>query len=579
MLRAGAALGIVVFAWIVVTGLVARYELDAARSELSDVKAALLAGHDAQAQKLASEMRSRAESAKAHTSGPAWWVVSQIPGLGAPLQSARQLTTDIAALARTALPTAMSAGTDLSGPALLTGPSQIDVTKLAAARQPLDQAAAQVNAIAARLRHVSGNTWLGLVNSKVKLVNDEMQKLESSLQGASKATQLLPSLLGADGPRHYFVGFENEAEARGLGGLPGAYGILTADHGRLHFTRFGPDEDLLNARSSVQFGNDWQVRYVDGFKANTIFRNSDASPNFPYAAATWISMWQNQFHQHLDGAMALDPTALSYLLKSTGLITLSDGQKIGPGNVAEVLESSVYAKFPGLNRSSIDARKAYLVDAAKSIVATVTNDASHHPEILLPAVAQAVAEKRLVVYSTTPSVEKQFADAGIAGLLDRTARPFVGLVINNASGSKLDYYLDRSIDYKRTTCGATTATVTVKLTNNAPSSGLPAYVTYISGLTRGAVGQNYDQAALYLTQGADVSSVTLDGKRQYIQTSEELGHEVISLGVLMQPGQTRTLVYRVQEPRARGHLEIPVQPLVRDMGIHVDAPAACGLAA
>ena len=54
-----------------------------------------------------------------------------------------------------------------------------------------------------------------------------------------------------------------------------SYGILTADHGRVHFTRFGPDTDLT-APAKVSFGWNWDDRYVSTFHANSIFVNSNA---------------------------------------------------------------------------------------------------------------------------------------------------------------------------------------------------------------------------------------------------------------------------------------------------------------
>ena len=39
-------------------------------------------------------------------------------------------------------------------------------------------------------------------------------------------------------------------------------------------------------------------------------------------------MWQHKTGEHLDGALALDPTALSYLLHATGPATLPDGSRV-----------------------------------------------------------------------------------------------------------------------------------------------------------------------------------------------------------------------------------------------------------
>ena len=48
------------------------------------------------------------------------------------------------------------------------------------------------------------------------------------------------------------------------------------------------------------------------------YSNSDVSPNFPDAAAIWAAMWQKKSGEKITAAIALDPTALSYLLAVTG---------------------------------------------------------------------------------------------------------------------------------------------------------------------------------------------------------------------------------------------------------------------
>jgi len=559
--------------WIVVTALLARSDLLAARREADEAKAALLHGDVTRAQALAAQLRDRADGAHARTTGPAWWVASSVPWVGGPLASIREVADDLHLLAHNALTPAMNAGISLDPDKVILGHGHLDLTRISAAAAPLDQATKAVAAVAHRLAGGHTNTWLGAVDSNRTTVVNSVTKLQHTLSDGVLAAKLLPPMLGANGTRNYFVGFENTAEARGLGGLPGSYGILTADHGYVHFTRFGSDVDLNGATASVSFGPDWRARYVGTYEVLNNFVNTTASPHFPYDAALWLSMWQRKFGQHLDGAIATDPTALGYLLGATGPVTLSDGQQLNSSNAVQVLESSVYAKFPQLTPQAIAARKNYLVAAAKAIAGHVTDGASTNPTALVDALKQAVHEHRLVVFSERSNEEAQLASSSLAGELSDTTQPFAGLVINNAASGKLDYYLDRSLTYERSTCAATTSTVTVKLTNRAPSTGLPPYVTTTIGLGRGPTGVNQDQVSLYLTHGADLSSLTVDGKKAFMQTEQERGHPVVSLAVRLQPGQSKTLVYKVHEPRATGPVVAPVQPLVRPMHVDLRSPS------
>ncbi len=119
-------------------------------------------------------------------------------------------------------------------------------------------------------------------------------------------------MLGESGVKRYFVGFLNDAEARGIGGLPGAFAILTVDHGKLAFTHFESDSALDGISAKVDLGSDYAAAYGRDDPTD-LYINSDVSPDFTDAAQIWASMWEQQSGEKVDGAIALDPTALSYL--------------------------------------------------------------------------------------------------------------------------------------------------------------------------------------------------------------------------------------------------------------------------
>ena len=559
--------------WLVATGVSAWSQMHSARNDVHKIEEALLSGHPAEARRLGASLKARAASAHARTSGPAWWVAAHVPWAGAPLESWRETASALDGLANRGLPPVLNASSTLSPDRLLSGPSTIDLTPIKRSVVPLQQAARAVDAVRAELGSDQPSTWFGAVDKARRRVDGDLTQLRQGFAHAVQAAQLVPGMLGESGPRRYFVAFENEAEARGLGGLPGAYGILRVEDGHFKFVRFGSQYDLLNARSTARLGGDFRSRYSVTFHSDSDFRNSDASPHFPYVAATWLSMWENEFHQHLDGALVTDPTALSYLMKSSGSVTLSDGQKLVAANAAQVLESGIYQKFPGLSQSAIAARKDYLVAAAQTLVDFVTAHVSDEPGAMFAAMKRSASERRLLIYSARPDEERELARTPVGGVLSATKRPFVGLIINNTTGSKLDYYLDQRLSYSRASCAAGTATVTVRLHNDAPATGLPPYVTYTSGLLgHAAPGTNRDLVSLYLTHGAELRTLSLDGHRAFLTQDSERGHPVVSLNVTFAPGQTRTLVYKVREPAATGPVVVPVQPLVRGLLAKVDAP-------
>ena len=129
---------------------------------------------------------------------------------------------------------------------------------------------------------------------------------------------------------------------------------------------------------------------------------------------------------------------------------------------------------------------------------------------------QASAQRRLLVWSADPDVQRELAATTYGGVIPRNLRPFAAPILNNTSGGKLDYYLQRAIEYRRSGCGPIRdVRVTLRLTNTAPAAGLPGYVT--TRLDRAPPSSlPGDYATLldyYATAGAQLLSVRVDGTR------------------------------------------------------------------
>ena len=88
------------------------------------------------------------------------------------------------------------------------------------------------------------HTWLGAVDSARADLLLHLISLQRTVRSADLAAHIAPAMLGQGGTQRYFVAFQKEAEPRGSGGLPGAFAIVRADHGKLTFERFETDTTL-----------------------------------------------------------------------------------------------------------------------------------------------------------------------------------------------------------------------------------------------------------------------------------------------------------------------------------------------
>jgi hypothetical protein len=480
------------------------------------------------------------------------------------------MTTQVDALGHDVLPQLVTASAQIDPKTLRKPDGSIDLTRIAAAAPALDRADVHLTHATAMITASPADTWVGPVDSARRDLLSQLTGLGHTLHSADLATHIAPQMLGQDGVKRYFVAFQNDAEARGTGGIPGAFAIVRADHGKITFERFEPDSTLGIEPTNLDFGPGYD-RLFQGAETTSRYVNSNLSPNFPYAAQVWLAMWQKHSGERLDGAMAVDPTALSYLLGVTGPATLPDKTVVSASNVVALTQSTVYAKYP--NTASDNAkRKVYLLELAAAASRQIL-DSNAGTTALVKAGGRAAGERRLLVYSTDAPVEADLARTSLSGAIPQTSAPYVGLSIVNDGGNKLDYYLDRSLTWQRSGCGSTReVTVTIRLTNNAPASGLSEYVTSRSDRHSYPTkpGDNRLEVGYYATSGAQMTAVVVDGKPGTANVGSDLGHPVYTVDLELPRGTTRTIVLHLREPAGSGRPLVLRQPLVRPLHVKID---------
>jgi len=280
-------------------------------------------------------------------------------------------------------------------------------------------------------------------------------------------------------------------------------------------------------------------------------------------------MYQKVSGEHVDGVMAVDPSAMSYFLAATGPADLPGyGGTVTTANVVTLTQRDAYSLFPDNDR-----RKKFLVAVLKATANKLTSGAGA-PIGLLQAATRSATEQRLLVWDEDPAVEKAILETGYAGALPPASgdRPFSAAVINNAAAGKLDFYLTRSLNYSRTGCGSRRdVVVTLTLTNNAPASGLPPYVTtrldHPPYLTH--PGDNRALLDYFATPGSRLQSVLVDGKASAASALGFRGLALFRMDLELPRGQTRTIVLHLDEPARPGSPWIWRQPGVTPVDVTV----------
>jgi uncharacterized protein DUF4012 len=562
--------------WLGLQATHAKSYLEQARSDAQQARDALSKGNVDDATNFVKTAKSHAKQAQDATHSLPWNIASVVPWLGSPFKSGRQISDVVVGLVSDVLQPSVQAGEALSPDHLLAGNGRVDVQLLRDNTVKLNEISTAAAKLEDQAKAITEPAYLSAMRDARSALQTQTSDLARLLQNTALAGRLAPSMMGSDGPRTYFMGFQTNAEARGTGGLLGGFGILRFDNGTATVDTLGRNSELNKQFTPLDLGAEFNAQY--GFNnPSTDFRNSNWSSHFPFAAQIWKSMWEQQSGQKVDGAISIDPVALSYILGAVGSVNMPDGEEITKDNVVELTENTSYIRFADDN----NARKAYLQDVAAAVVRKMTGHVDS-PRQLLDALGKAVGEGRIAVWSSSPDDQKLIEETPLAHLIPDDSAPYASVVINNIAGNKLDYYLTRQIEYLAGTCDSETrkSVVTVRLVNNVPDQPLPEYVAGTSGLSAFQVevprNSNITSVSLLATKGATLTGVFVNGLKTRAFGGVERGHPIYQVQLALQPGSPVVVRWELTEPTAAGAARVPVQPLRDEVIPKVSVPECTG---
>lgn len=566
--------------WVLVTGMLARTELLAAQQQLGAIRQSVA---DPSGKAAAEDSRAALRSAGAHadrahrlTTGPAWFAASQVPFLGRPVSTVRGAADAADQLTHDVLPPMVHMASQLTDEARHGG-LPVLLSSLESSAPALERAARASADARAMADDLPRTPWLPAIDHARTQLVSQLDQMAPHTSDAAVAARVVPPMLGAHGPRRYLLVIQNTAESRGTGGLPGAFAVLTANQGKLRFETFGSDTMLEDAHPKLDLGAEYRARYGAMDPTGT-WANSNVSPHFPNAARIWAAAWREHSGQRVDGAIALDPSTLSRFLRATGPARLPDGTTVTAGNALDLAERTGYARF-----SDSGERKAYFLDVARATSTRLIGAMDDGPQWLpglFRAAYDVAGEGRLQMWSAQPSEQRLLQTRPLAGALPAGPGPFAGLVVNNAAGGKLDYYLGRKLHWTpgRCTPDGRLVTARITLTNRAPASGLPPYVTQRADKPpyRTRPGDNRLLVSYYASAGAELTGAVLDGRRALMSSGVERGHAVYTLDMELPARHSRTLTLHLLEPISDRPPVLLRQPLVTPLHARVGPYPACG---
>jgi hypothetical protein len=458
----------------------------------------------------------------------AWWARSAlvIPGVAQQTRAVTTMASAGAELARTAADETEDADVESIRPRSGT----VDLAALAAVQGPIERSLDSLVRAESRLQDVHSPLLLEPVAERLTELRHEVADARVDAELAAQVIRVAPAMLGADGPRRYFVAFQNPAEARGNGGYMGNWAELTAEDGRITLTRSGRIRELFEARRD-DVVVEGLPELVDIYGYRTRFWGAhNYSPDNPSVSSVISQLYPASGGAPIDGVISLTPGGMAGFLELTGPIEVAGyPERLTSENAERILLHEQYLEFP---RDSNEQRTEFLAAAVETTFEQLLGGDLPGPRAFTTALAPAVRARDLQMWSSHHEEMDLFRRIGIDGSSERGNVDSFGVTNQNFNGNKIDWFLQRSIAYDidwDPSTGAVDGTMTVTFENDAPAAGLPASIIGWGGdVSAGqrpvADGANFMQVALYTTFSAE--SVTVDGAPQETQTVRELDHSV-----------------------------------------------------
>jgi hypothetical protein len=548
--------------WFAYDAQQARASLQQVASNAQVLQRELLAGNTAQAKSALAAMQDSAADAQSHTDGPMWAMAGELPGAGANVEAVQTVAAVARDLSDEALPPVVDASDALDLGTFSPRDGRIDLEVLERLVPVVDQASKGFAVAEADLAAVDTDSLMASVQTPVLDLADKVGEAARLTATTDTALQLLPGMLGGDGPRDYLTLFQNNAEIRSTGGMPGALAILRTNEGRVSLASQATPSDVGTFARPVLPLTEGEVALYET-KLATFFADVNFTPDFPRTAELASAMWQERIGQRVDGVLSIDPVALSYLLEATGPVTLRDGATLTSSNAVDVLLNQVYVDIPDPVEQN-----EYFADAASRVFDAVASGAGS-PRLLVDGLARGVAEGRIYAWSTDEQEQATLSDTAMGGeLIPADGKtPYVGFYLNDATGAKMQYYLDYDAVVEATGCatdGTQTFDATFTMTSNAPADGADLPVSIIGPGFGAPPGTMLMNLRVYAPAGGTFGTMTVGKQKLRFDTLAHDDHVVARLAILLTPGETQRLkVELTSGPDQTGAPRVDITPGVR----------------
>jgi Protein of unknown function (DUF4012) len=524
------------FAWQAITA--SRALLDARKSgEL--VQQDIREGRFDAANRSLDDLRDHTGRAKDSTDGVLWDLGRHLPYVGRNIAAVQTVSRVLDTATRLNAPIALQLSQAVEQGRFRPKDKRIDLAEIERLTPAVRRAADSIDRAAGDLAGTRADELLFPLNDLVGDLQEQVERARSAAAASATAFELLPHMLGRDGPRTYLLMIQNPAELRSTGGLPGSLALLHAVRGKVAMGWQGAPSDLgaLDA-PVVRLPRDTEQQY--GPTPATDLRDANFTPDFPEAARIAMTMVERSRHVTLDGVVSVDPIALSQLMTGTGPVAVADGVVLNAGNVVAALLNQTYQLL-----GTQDEQNTFFETAARKIFDSVMAGQGDQQQAIR-GLAVAGGQHRILVWSTHSAEQALIAPTAVSGALVGKGgpNPQVGIYLNDSTAGKMDYYLQYRSSAAGVDCrqgGGQDIRATLALTSTMPTdfASLSPWILGTGQFSpQGTIAFNL---RVYAPYGGEITGLTVDGQSHSVTADKHDGRQVSTVPMTLNPGQTATV--------------------------------------
>ncbi len=558
---------------LAIQGLKARTTLTSAIPLVEQVEDGIRNGETESAQRAVAELKESTQEARDAATGPLWSIAGIIPWVGPNVSAVSTTVTVIDDITHDVLEPMVAAAESLDYSKLGPVDGRIDLEPLASVEPSVRAASVAFTEAQASMTEIDTERLVDQIAGPVGEIQEYLEALGPTVHTGARAARLLPPMLGADEPRTYLVLFQNTAEMRATGGIAGAFAIIRAEGGQLDIVHQGTAGELGLQYEEPVLALDPGKEAIYTQRLGRFFTGVNLSPDFP-TAARLASEMARQAGFEVDGVVATDPVALSYLLDTTGPVSVPGGE-LAADNAVPTLLSDVYWEV-----DDPEQQDSFFAVTAVTVFEALTGGAGE-PVELINALGAAADERRLLMWSSREDEQRELHGTVLSGAFDNSApsASALGVFFNDGTSAKMQYYLDTEVTHLETVCvdAARYDTLEVTLTSTAPPEAADEFPSDVTGVGNTGVPTGSVRTNVYFYGGVDgeIREVRRDGTPIDSEPYADGDRPVRVFTTELAPGESVTFEVQMSQSDRAEPVDVWSTPTVGESGHRATLPE-CG---